>query len=74
MLWAREQLLNFMDGDESRRISELEWRLNDAEQSIKLAGERIKALEGSQARAEQTILSLTKAVEALAADRRADLK
>jgi predicted nucleic acid-binding Zn-ribbon protein len=58
-----------MDGDESRRISELEWRLNKAEREIKLADERIKALEDAQKRAEQTILNLTSVVEALAADR-----
>jgi hypothetical protein len=58
-----------MNGDESRRISALEWRLSDAEQSIKQAGERIKALEDAQRRAEQTILNLTTLVESLAADR-----
>lgn len=60
-----------MDGDESRRISQLEWRLADAEQSIKLAGERIKTLEEAQKRAEQTILNLTTAVETLTADQSA---
>jgi predicted nucleic acid-binding Zn-ribbon protein len=58
-----------MDGDESRRISELEWRLNKAEREIKLADERIKRLEDAQKRAEQTILNLTSVVEALAAGR-----
>lgn len=58
-----------MEGDESRRISQLEWRLAAAEQSIKLSGERIKALEDAQKRAAQTILNLTTMVETMAADR-----
>jgi uncharacterized coiled-coil protein SlyX len=57
-----------MDGDESRRISQLEWRLASAEQSIKLAVERIKALEDAQSRAEQTISNLTTVVKTLTAD------
>jgi uncharacterized coiled-coil protein SlyX len=58
-----------MEGDESRRISELEWRLSSAEQKLKLADERIKTLEDAQKRAEQTILNLTTMVETLAANR-----
>lgn len=58
-----------MDGDESRRISELEWRLSSAEQKLKLADERIKTLEDAQKRAEQTILNLKAVVETLSADR-----
>ena len=59
-----------MGGDESRRMGQLEWRLNDAEQSIKLAAERTKALEDARRLAEQTISNLTVIVESLAADRR----
>jgi hypothetical protein len=58
-----------MDGDESRRISELEWRFSRSEKEIMKATERIKALEDAQQRAAQTILNLTQIVEALAADR-----
>ncbi len=57
-----------MDGDDSRRISELEWRLAAAEQSIKLVVERIKALEDAQSSAEQTISNLTTVVKTLTAD------
>jgi hypothetical protein len=60
-----------MEGDESRRISQLEWRLADAEKSIKLAMERIKTLEDAQRRADETILNLTTIVESLTSDRRA---
>ena len=60
-----------MEGDDSRRISQLEWRVSDAEQSIKLAAERIKTLEDAQRRAEQTILNLTAIVESLTAEQRA---
>ena len=57
-----------MEGDDSsRRISQLEWRLQDAEKLIKLAGERIQALEQAQERAEQTISQLTSTVAALTA-------
>ena len=60
-----------MEGDESRRISQLEWRLVDAEKSIKLATERIKTLEDAQRRAGETILNLKTIVESLTSDRRA---
>jgi chaperonin cofactor prefoldin len=49
-----------MDGDESRRISQLEWRLNDIER-------RIANLSDAQRRVEETLLKLSSVVDALVA-------
>jgi hypothetical protein len=54
-----------MNGDESVRINQLEWRLVDAEKSIKLAIDRIAVLEDAQRRAGQAISNLTAALESL---------
>jgi chaperonin cofactor prefoldin len=47
-----------MNGDESSRISKLEWRLNDIERQV-------ATLSDAQRRVEETILKLSSAVDAL---------
>jgi chaperonin cofactor prefoldin len=49
-----------MDGDDSSRISKLEWRLNDIEGQL-------ATLSDAQRRVEETILKLSSAVETLCA-------
>jgi uncharacterized coiled-coil protein SlyX len=49
-----------MDGDESRRISRLEWRLSDIERQI-------ATLSDAQRRVEETVLKLSSVVDALCA-------
>ena len=53
-----------MDGDESRRISKLEWRMDAVERQL-------ATLSDAQRRVEETILKLSSTVEALAAARNA---
>jgi chaperonin cofactor prefoldin len=53
-----------MDGDESRRISKLEWRMDAVERQL-------ATLSDAQKRVEETILRLSSLMEALAAARNA---